>query len=41
MDGQISIFDIVEQGTDKRCPYNPDKACENADNCKQFKDLYE
>ena len=40
MDGQISIFDIMEQGTDKRCPYNPSKPCENAENCKEFMELY-
>lgn len=41
--GQISLFDIFCQTDNPAidiCPYDEQKHCSNAEDCKEFKELY-
>lgn len=42
MEGQITLTEWLSEksGNLGECPYEPGKHCENAESCKEFKELY-
>lgn len=39
-DGQITMSEYLQNSAGMVCPWDESKHCSNADDCKEFKELY-